>query len=319
MKKVFLGILALLIIITGSAPSESQAQSTGSQNCMSGIVPLYGLTKPNGRHFYTTQWDEVAQVMQYNYRFDGVLNYINAQPVQDALPVHRYFNASTGAHRYFASESVNVSYGTHEGIMGYISQTGNDESALYFAADDSINDVVFYTGTRNPSGNYSRAGLFGYTCGTGDYFSEQNALYRYYNPKSGKHFYTTSKTEGDGTVKSLGFKYEGLAGYVFAVKESDSQSPIYRLYNPSINKHFYTTNESEKNALTTNGYRFEGTIGYTAGVKRGLSMHRLYNSKTNDHLWTVDNLEADRAQKSGYVKESALGDINPHSYNAARF
>lgn len=307
MKKYIAYIALISLVLVGII------QIPATQAAPPSCVPLFGLTKPNGRHFYTTNQGEVFQVMQFGYRYDGIVANILPSATAGALPIHRYYNSSKGAHRYFASNNVSESYGAYEGIIGYISQTEGEGTALYYAADDLILDVVFYQGTRNPSGNYSRGGTLGYACGGESYLDKQNTIFRYYNPKSGKHFYTTSKTEGDGAVRNSGFKYEGIAGYVFDSNSAGNSNPIYRLYNSSKNKHFYTTNEDEKQTLTsTGGYRFEGTIGYTAGGYRGLPMHRLYNSKTNDHLWTTDNLEAERAENAGYVKESALGFINPH-------
>ncbi|QQS23164.1 hypothetical protein IPM19_01185 [bacterium] len=196
--------------------------------------------------------------MQYGYRYDGIVANILAAPNSDTLPIQRYYRSATGAHRYFASNNVSESYGAHEGVVGYIAQTEGNGTALHFAADDSITDVVFYQGTRNPTSNYSRTGTLGYACGGESYLDKQNTIYRYYNPRSGKHFYTTSKTEGDSAVTKSGFKYEGVAGYVFDINSAGNSNPIYRLYNPSQNKHFYTTNEEEKQALTSNGgYRFE--------------------------------------------------------------
>jgi hypothetical protein len=44
-------------------------------------------------------------------------------------------------------------------------------------------------------------------------------LYRLVNGKP-DHFYTISSTEKDNAVKSYGYKYEGIASYIFAASQS---------------------------------------------------------------------------------------------------
>lgn len=42
------------------------------------------------------------------------------------------------------------------------------------------------------------------------------AVLRLYNPETKDHFYTTDGAEADNAIQTLGYKYEGVLGYVFA-------------------------------------------------------------------------------------------------------
>lgn len=309
---------------TAVAPMVAKATSIPTPSCSDPMAQLYSLTAQDGRHFYTTNYAEVMQLSRANYKYNGTVTSIFSQYEPGTIPLKRYYNSATGAHRYFASTSVDNSKGTYEGDMGYIALQqiyDNTGDTLMYAVDDNKQDVMFSLDkgslyTTEEFADHTRSGILGYSCGGQAPLQGQVTMYRYYNPNSKHHFMTISKSEGDNIVKKAGFKYEGIAGYLYASKQQGVQSEesvaVYRLYNASQNKHFYTTNENEKNNLTTySGYKFEGTLGYTTISGQGIQMHRLYNSKTNDHVFTVSDSEIINARKSGYVEEAVLGFINP--------
>ncbi len=320
--KVFLtGVLTLASIAgTAVAPMVVKAAS-----CADASIPLYGMLKPDGRHFYTTNYQEVQQVAQYNYQFMGIVTRIFAQRVSGTVAIKRYYNSATGAHRYFASDSIDTSKGSYEGELGYISTSpSNNLNNIFFQVSDSKQDVILSIDDNNiwgyglvgPDASYNRSGTLGWSCGAQSAITAQVSLLRYYNPKTKHHFMTTSKTEGNALVKNSGYKYEGISGYIFAMEEGlnfAANHPVYRMYKRSSDDHLYTTNESEKAFLMTQGYTFEGTMGWTASDQgdQGIPMHRLFNHTTNDRLYTIDNLETQRAIAAGYTEESPLGYANP--------
>ena len=55
------------------------------------------------------------------------------------------------------------------------------------------------------------------------------AMYRFYNPYSGEHFYTASAEEGF-MLSSIGWQYEGVGW----IAPNDSDAPVFRLYNPTL-------------------------------------------------------------------------------------
>ena len=84
------------------------------------------------------------------------------------------------------------------------------------------------------------------------------AFYRYYNPSSPDHLYTTNFGElGNG---SGGYIAEGIAAYI-PKQQYSGTIPLYRYYNSAASDHLYTTNFSEL-AGGKNGYVYEGIVGY---------------------------------------------------------
>jgi serine/threonine protein kinase len=132
-------------------------------------------------------------------------------------------------------------------------------------------------------------------------------LYRLLKTGTGNHFYTTSATERDNAVNHLGFKYEGIAGYVFSTQVTGSV-PLYRLVlaTSTVLDHFYTTSAAERdNAVKTYSYKYEGIQCYVLPTQmRGTTpLYRLVNSKP-DHFYTISSTEKDNAVKSyGYKYE----------------
>jgi hypothetical protein len=107
----------------------------------------------------------------------------------------------------------------------------------------------------------------------GDYTNLNNLpLYRFFNKKSGVHFYTLDEAEKARVMNTLSslYTYEGVAYKVTsAVNDPDGNPnlPVFRFYVPLRNAHFYTADDSEsrraKSSLS-NYYHFEG-IGYYVG------------------------------------------------------
>jgi hypothetical protein len=78
----------------------------------------------------------------------------------------------------------------------------------------------------------------------------------------GDHFYTSSATERDNAIATIGYISEGTACYVFN-SQTQGTVPLYRLLNPNNGDHFYTSSATERdNAIATIGYISEGTACY---------------------------------------------------------
>jgi hypothetical protein len=103
-------------------------------------------------------------------------------------------------------------------------------------------------------------------------------LYRYWNPTTIDHFYTTNFRElGRGR---FGYRYEGIQGYV-SPRRLRGTVPLYRYWNPTIRDHFYTTNFRELGRGRA-GWRYEGIQCYVnprvvtyAPTVEGTSAHGL--------------------------------------------
>lgn len=89
-------------------------------------------------------------------------------------------------------------------------------------------------------------------------------VYRFFNPTTGVHLYTTSEVERDSIIDTLdNFTFEGTKFYAFET-EVDGSMPVYRFYEPTLGVHFYTPSEFEKNSVMENldNYNFEGIAYY---------------------------------------------------------
>jgi len=143
-------------------------------------------------------------------------------------PVYRFFNMKPGTHFYSASdgEFINV-YENMAGVFKY-------DGIAYIAP-----------------------------VGTPEGFTP---LYRFFNKKSGVHFYTMDEAEKARVMAMTKlYTYEGIA---YNVTSDPTGLPIYRFYVPARNAHFYTADQSEimNNSKLSNYYQFEG-VAYYVGDK----------------------------------------------------
>lgn len=135
------------------------------------------------------------------------------------------------------------------------------------------------------------------------------ALHRLYNSQTGDHLYTTDCREKDDAVRSSGYVYESVAGYV-ATRQARRTAPLYRLLLGS-GEHFYTSDQNEVNDLTRDsGNRSEGIVGYLSDrqERNTAPFYRLLTGER--HLYTADEREknnllgdsANRLEESpGYI------------------
>lgn len=155
---------------------------------------------------------------------------LNPAPVSPtAVPVYRFYNVGTGTHFYTASADEKISVLTN------------------LAAVYRLEGVAYSLNTLNAANGTS--------------------LYRFYNLRSGTHFYTASAAEKDAVLASLSTVYR-LEGVAYNVSTSAAgNTAVYRFYNVRSGTHFYTASIEEKNSVQANQgaiYRFEGPAFYLA-------------------------------------------------------
>ena len=126
-------------------------------------------------------------------------------------------------------------------------------------------------------------------------------MYRFYNPNTGEHFYTSNVAEGV-KIANAGWSYEGV-GWVAPT----SGVAVYRLYNPNAGDHHYTTNAAEKNMLVSLGWRYEGIGWYGAsGSNVGSALLRQYNPNAKGagaHNFTTSRAESNSLVAQGWRYE----------------
>jgi hypothetical protein len=135
--------------------------------------------KSNGSHFYTQSPAEANRVQAWlyaSYKYEG-MSYV-ADPAKNSTPLYRFYNKKNGGHFYTASA------------------VERDNVKKRFAST-YLYEGIAYNVSMSPNGGAT-------------------TIYRFYNKKSGGHFYTASEAERDyvtATYKAV-FTYEGIAFWV---------------------------------------------------------------------------------------------------------
>ena len=128
--------------------------------------------------------------------------------------------------------------------------------------------------------------------------TKPQAVYRFYNPATGVHFYTASEAEKNSVAAKLSstFAFEGVA-YAPDTSAPANNAPLYRFYDFTRGVHFYTASDAEKNrVLATLGsvYRYEGVaFNVSLTPAGGQPVYRFYNFKKGVHFYTASLAERD--------------------------
>ncbi len=127
--------------------------------------------------------------------------------------------------------------------------------------------------------------------------ASRTAAYRFYNTRTGAHFFTTSTTERDNVRATLPFMtYEGPAFYASGTA-IPGLSPVHRFYNTHTGVHFYTISEDERAHVvaTLPQFTYEG-IAYYASTLAGTGytpLYRFFYAARGFHFYTNSEAEKD--------------------------
>lgn len=131
-------------------------------------------------------------------------------------------------------------------------------------------------------------------------------VYRFYNTRTGTHFYTDSQAERDFVrdTYSQFFSYEGVA---YMTNPGNNDHPLYRFYNFRNGSHFYTADAAEAESVKANLggiYSYDGPTYavslYPAADK--IPVYRFYNARVGAHFYTADPAERDNVIATlGYI------------------
>jgi lysophospholipase L1-like esterase len=126
-------------------------------------------------------------------------------------------------------------------------------------------------------------------------------VYRFWNPQTTAHFYTTSEVERDRVIATAPvFQYEGVAFHVSS--EADpSLSAVHRFFNTATGVHFYTIGDAERDYVLANlpQMTYEG-VAYYAGLTPGpgrTALYRFYKRSSGFHFYTAGASERDRVHE----------------------
>ncbi len=129
-------------------------------------------------------------------------------------------------------------------------------------------------------------------------------VWRFYNFRTGTHFYTADPAEQSrvlGTMQGT-YSLDGV-GYTVNTSDAANSTPLWRFYNLRTGTHFYTADPSEKaRIVATMGstYRLDGAAyNVSSGwVPGALTVYRFYNMRTGTHFYTADPAEKARVQST---------------------
>ena len=145
------------------------------------VRPVYRFYNiKNGTHFYTASSAErysVATKLTKTYRFEGTAYTVDTADPANVTPLYRFYNAKKGTHFYTSSEAERAD------VQARLSSIFKFEGVAY---------------------NVSSAPVEGAT-----------TVYRFFNKKTGTHFYTATEAERDDVTTRLAatYRYEGIAFY----------------------------------------------------------------------------------------------------------
>jgi pimeloyl-ACP methyl ester carboxylesterase len=120
-------------------------------------------------------------------------------------------------------------------------------------------------------------------------------VFRFYNPVTGDHFYTTSEPERDQVIGFLeNYFYEGEAFDLTATEQTGAA--VFRFLNTTNGAHFYTISNAERQLVDDAFPEFtlEGVAFYAhadAGGGAYAPVHRFYDTATNTHFYTASEAE----------------------------
>lgn len=136
-------------------------------------------------------------------------------------------------------------------------------------------------------------------------------MYRFYNKRTGAHFYTISTSERDQVIATLpDYIYEGTAYEVYG-QSGSGLSPVYRFYNTRTGTHVYTISEAEKNTIIASypffhldGIAFYANKTQPSGMR---PVYRFYHAAAGFHFFTASEAEKNSLVNAhgGYSLEGA--------------
>lgn len=123
----------------------------------------------------------------------------------------------------------------------------------------------------------------------------QFAVFRFFNTKSGKYFFTASEAERDLIVETMpALKPEGVGFYASDIP-LEGFVPVYRFVNVNSGNYLYTANEGEREVILSGAphMRFEGVGFFTpeAPSEETTPVFRMLNFESGTYLYTASLLE----------------------------
>ena len=150
----------------------------------------------------------------------------------------------------------------------------------------------------------ARPGTPAATAWTG--LEQSDAVFRFYDTKTGDHFYTTDVMESLSIQANMKhFNYEGVAWG--APHKQPGTIDVFRFYDHKSGEHFFTTSAGERDDIIKNlpTYKYEG-VAFQAYDREGapgtVTLDRFYNNKTGVHHFSAS------AEETAWIKAGNAGE-----------
>ena len=123
-------------------------------------------------------------------------------------------------------------------------------------------------------------------------------VFRFFDTKTGNHFYTTDAGEKQQILQTLpAYAYEGVA-WATPEKSADTHD-VFRFFDTRTGDHFYTDNTGERDTIlkTLPSYHYEGVAfeaynSPAAAGSGGVTLERFFDTKTGEHHFAANAAEA---------------------------
>lgn len=127
-------------------------------------------------------------------------------------------------------------------------------------------------------------------------------VFRFYNKRSGVHFYTPSAEERDRVIAQMAavYDFEGVAYYT---NPENNDQPLHRFYYRRGGSHFYSADPAEVSLIIAKWpdvFTYEGTTYRvrTTQVANSMPVYRFLNRKTSTHFYTASAVECEKVKST---------------------
>lgn len=124
-----------------------------------------------------------------------------------------------------------------------------------------------------------------------------DAVFRFYNPNTGVHFYTGNADEARSVAaENPVFAFENVS-FQAASRSDPASIEIFRFFNTATGTHFYTASVAERDLVISSmpGFSYEGIVfnAFDASGAGRVGVHRFLNEATGAHFYTPSSDEAE--------------------------
>lgn len=127
--------------------------------------------------------------------------------------------------------------------------------------------------------------------------ASRTAVYRFFNTRTGAHFFTTNVAERDNLRTTVPYMFYEETAFYASGTPVPGLSPVHRFFNTRTGVHFYTISESERAMIVASlpQFFYEG-IAYHASTLPGTGyapLYRFFRTDTGFHFYTGSSMERD--------------------------